>query len=144
MRKAMIRSGIFDPITQEQKPRAGQAAGKQKEKKIILQGQVRRRLGPIKLPNVLLSRSLVQVPEKSQVPYSDGEATPENGNVATVTKTIKHVTRPTIERLKQYNNVEAPVDQRLSLDKVEARMSIDESWTDELFGPPESYTASES
>ncbi len=58
--------------------------------------------------------------------------------------TLAKISRRTIERLKQYNNVEAPVDRRLSLDKVEARMSIDESWTDELFGPPESYTASES
>ncbi len=76
----------------------------------------------------------MQVPEKSEVSYSYGEATPEYGNIAIVIKTIKHVSprvmnfmlakiaRPTIERLKQYKDVEAPVDRRLSLDKVEACM----------------------
>ncbi len=42
------------------------------------------------------------------------------------------------------NESEAPVDSRESLNEIEARLSIDRSCTNELFGTPEIQEASES
>ncbi len=54
------------------------------------------------------------------------------------------MTRHDLDRLKRLNESKESVDSRLSLDEVEARMSIDGSWTDELFGTPEIRKALES
>jgi hypothetical protein len=76
MRKVMIRSCIsFDPITQEQKPREKQAAEKQKGN---FAGAAKKKVRTDKVAQ----RSLVHVPDKTEVSDSDCEATPEYGSVA--------------------------------------------------------------
>jgi hypothetical protein len=54
---------------------------------------------------------------------------------------LAKMTRHDFDRLKQLNDVEAPVGRKLSLYEVKASMLLNESWTDELFDTPESHKA---
>ncbi len=58
------------------------------------------------------------------------------------------MTRHDLDRLRRLNESEESIDSRLSLDEVEAQMSMDGrligSWTDAIFGTPEIQKASKS
>ncbi len=99
----------------------------------------------------IAQRFMVPVPEEENVTDSNDDNQPEFGGVATVIKPQKYVSpqsihaqlriagmkRHCLDRIRRINENEAPVSRRKSFNKVETRVSIDGSCTNERIGTPE-------